>query len=252
MHACKPSLFSHVWLFATLWTVACQVPPSMGFSRQQLLLLLFGCPVVSDCFQPHGLQQVRPLCPSPPPRVCPSSCSLHQWCCPAISSSMPFSFPTTGIFPMSHLFESDDQNTGASASASVLPMNIQGWSPLRVTSLISLLSKRLSGVFSSTTVWRHQLSFCLLYGPVLTMVCDHWKDHSLDYMDLCWQSNVSQHTRVCHHFPAKKQSSSDFMAAVTVLCDFGVKEEEIFFLFFYYYFFFLLLLPPFPLLFAMQ
>ena len=122
---------------------------------------LFSHPVVSNSLWPHGLQQARPPCPSPPPGVCQSSCSLHQWCHPAISSSnillfCPQSFPAAGTFPMSHLFTSDDQNTGASASASVLPVNIQGWFPLRLTGLISLLFKGLSGVFSSITVWRHR------------------------------------------------------------------------------------------------
>ena len=92
----------------------------------------------------------------------PSSCTLHQWCHPAISSSdalfsfCPQSFPPSGTFPMSQLFESGDQNTVASASASVLPTRIQGWSPLRWTGWISLQSKGLSEVFSSTTVRRHQ------------------------------------------------------------------------------------------------
>ena len=90
----------------------------------------------------------------------PRFCSLYQWCHPAISSSdalfsfCPQSFPASRTLPMSHPFTSDGYNT--SASASVLPVNIQGWSPLRLTGLISLLSKGLSGVFSSTTVWRHQ------------------------------------------------------------------------------------------------
>ena len=125
------------------------------------LLLLFRRPVVSDSLQPHGLQHARPPCPSSPPRVCPSSCSFDRWCCLAISSSdalfsfCPQSFPASGTFPVSHLSASDDQNTGASAPASVLAVNIQGWSPLRLTGLISLLSKGLSGVSSSTTVWRH-------------------------------------------------------------------------------------------------
>ena len=105
------------------------------------LLLLFNSPVVSNSLQPHGLQHTRPPCPSPSPGVCPSSCSLHQWCCPAISSCealfsfCPQPFPASGTFPMSHLFTSDDQTTGASASASILPVNIQGWSPLRLTGL---------------------------------------------------------------------------------------------------------------------
>ena len=94
------------------------------------------------------------------PRICPSSCPLNQWCHPTISSSVAFfclqSFPASGSFPMSQLFTSDGQNTGASASASVLPMNIQDWFPLGWTSWISLLSKGLSRVFSNTAVQKHQ------------------------------------------------------------------------------------------------
>ena len=124
-----------------------------------MLMLLFSHPVLFNSLRPHGLQHVRPPCPSSSPDVCPSSCPLHQWCHPAISSSntlfsfCPLSFPASGTFPISQLFTSDDQNTGASAL--VLPKSIQGWFPLRMTGLI-LLSKGLSGVFSSTTVWRHQ------------------------------------------------------------------------------------------------
>ena len=73
-----------------------------------------------------------------------------------VFSFCPQSFPASGTFPMSHLFISDDWNTGVSASASVLPVNIQSWYPLRATVLFFLLSKEVSGVFSSTTVWRHQ------------------------------------------------------------------------------------------------
>ena len=87
---------------------------------------------------------------------------------------------------MSQLFISSGQSTGASASASVLPMNSQGWFPLGLTGLISLLTKGLSGVFSSTTVWRHQFfSAQPFYCPVLTLVHDYWKNHSFDYMNLC-------------------------------------------------------------------
>ena len=122
----------------------------------------FSRPIVSNSLQPHSLQYARPPYPSPSPRVCPSSCPLRRWCLPAISSSdalfsiCPQSFPASGTFPMSQLFTSNDQNTGVSTSASVLPLSTQGWFPLRLTSLISLLSKGLLGVFSSTTVWRHQ------------------------------------------------------------------------------------------------
>ena len=134
----------------------------MQCKHQQLLLLLLSHSVMSDSLRPHGLQHTRPLCSSPSPKVCPSSCPLHWWCHPAISASDSLfsfcrqSFPASGNFPMSQLFAPDDQNTGASASASVLPTNIHGWFPLRLTGLISLLSTGLSGVFSSTMVWRHQ------------------------------------------------------------------------------------------------
>ena len=124
-------------------------------------LLLFSCPIVSDSLQPHGLQHTRPLCPSPSLGVCPSSRSLHWWWRPAILPSdtlffCPQSFPASGTFSVNQLFASNDQNTETSASASVLPMSVQCWSPLRLTDLISLLSRGLSGVFSSITVQRHQ------------------------------------------------------------------------------------------------
>ena len=126
------------------------------------LILSHCCSVTQSCptLQFHGLQHTRPLCPSLSPEVFPSSCPLHQWCHPAIASSdalfslCPQSFPALGTFPMSQMFASDDQNTGASASA--LPRSIQYWFPLRLTRFIPLISKGLSGVFSSTTVWRHQ------------------------------------------------------------------------------------------------
>ena len=92
----------------------------------------------------------------------PSSYSLHRWCHPvtssfdALFSFCPQSLPALGTFPMSCVSTSDDQNTGASASSSIHPVNIQAWSPLRLTGLISLLSKGLSGLFYSTTLRRHQ------------------------------------------------------------------------------------------------
>ena len=152
-------------------------------------LFSFSHPFVCDSSQPHGLQHTRPPCPSPSPDICPSSCPLNQWCHPAISSSdalfsiCPQSFPASEIFPMSWLSTSDDQNT--SASAAVLPKSIQGLSSLRLTGLISLVSKRPLGDLSSTTIRKYQsLAFCLLYGPALTTVHDHWEDHSLDYYGL--------------------------------------------------------------------
>ena len=114
------------------------------------------------------LHHTRPSCPSPSPRVCPSSCPLNWWCHPTISSSATSffsclqSFPASGSFPMSQLFSSDGHSIGASASASVLSMNIQDWFPLGWTGWISLLSKGLSRVFSSTTILKHQFFFFIV------------------------------------------------------------------------------------------
>ena len=106
-------------------------------------LLLFSCQVVPDSLWPHGLQHSRLPHPSLFPRVCSDSCPLSWWCHPTISSSVvPFpclqSSPALGSFPVSRLFASGGQNTGASASALVLPMNIQGWFPWGFIDLISL------------------------------------------------------------------------------------------------------------------
>ena len=118
----------------------------------------FSHSVVSDFLQPHELQHARPPCPSPTPGVHSNSCPSSRWCHPAISSSVvplsscPQSLPASGSFPMSQLFSWGGQSTGVSASASVLPMNTQDWSPLEWTGWISLQSKGLSRVFSNTTV----------------------------------------------------------------------------------------------------
>ena len=168
------SRFSRVHLFATPWPAAHQA--SLSFTVSQGLLKLM---------------------------------SLYQWCHPTISSSLsPFSsclqsLPASESFPMSWLFASGGRRIGASPSASVLPMNIQGWCPLWLTGLISLLSKGLSRVLS-ITIWKHQF---LSIQPSLwsnshihiywknhtgkTMVFPYWKNHSFDYMDLCRQSDAS-------------------------------------------------------------
>ena len=120
-------LLSHVWLFATPWTAECQV--SLSITN---------------------------------PRDCLNSCSSSHWCHPTISSSVvPFSFclqsfPASGSFPVNQFFPSGGQRIGVSASASVLPMNIHVWFPLGWTGLISLQAKRLSRVFSNTTVQKHK------------------------------------------------------------------------------------------------
>ena len=150
-HCCFQFL-SRVQLFATPWTAAHQAP-----------------------------------CPSPSPGACSHSCPLSWWCHPTISSSVvPFSsrlqsFTASGSFPMSQFFASGDHSTGASALASVLPMNIQDWFPLGLTGLISLQSNGLSWTFPMP----HFKSFnssvlCLLYGPTLTSIHNYWKNHSFD------------------------------------------------------------------------
>ena len=176
MGASVLSCFYSVQLFATPWTVTCQAPLSMGFSRQESLLpcpppgelpdpeissVQFSHLGVPNSLWPHGLQHSRPPCPSPAPGACSNSGLLSQWWHPAISSSVvPFSsrlqsVPASEVFPMSQFFASGGQSIGVSASASVLPMYIQDWSPLGWTGWISLQSKGLSRVFSNTTVEKH-------------------------------------------------------------------------------------------------
>ena len=111
-------------------------------------------------------------------------------CCPLLL--LPSIFSTIRVFSMSLLFISGDQSIRASVSASVLPMNIQGWLPLQLTGLISLQSKGLSRVFSSTTFESiNSLAPSLLYGLTIISIHDYWKSHSFNYMALCWQSGVS-------------------------------------------------------------
>ena len=125
----------------------------------------FSHSVMSDSLWPHGLQHTRLPCHLPSPGVCSNLCPLSQWCHPTISSSVvpfsscPQSFPASGSFQMSQLFASGSQSIGASASA---PMNIQGWFPLGLTGLISLLSKFVTVAFSSL------LCFHLRWGCLLS------------------------------------------------------------------------------------
>ena len=133
-----------------------------SYDKPQFSSVQFSRSVVSDSLWPHGPQHARPPCPSPTPRVYSNSCPLSRWYHPTISSSViPFSsclqsFPASGSFTVSQFFTSGGQCIGVSASASVLPMNIQDWFPLGWTGWISLQSKRRSRVFSNTTVQKHQ------------------------------------------------------------------------------------------------
>ena len=122
----------------------------------------FSLSIMSDSLRPHELQHARPPCPSPTPGIHPTSCPLNRWCHPAISCSVvPFSscpqvLPASESFPMNQHFTWGGQSIGISALTSVLPKNTQDWSPLEWIGWISLQSKRLSRVFSNTTVQKHQ------------------------------------------------------------------------------------------------
>ena len=134
--------------------------PTKSISKD--VISQFSRSVVSDSLRPHEAQHARPPCPSPTPRVHSNPCPSSQWCHLAISSSIvpfsscPQSLPASGSFPMSQLFTWGGQSTGASASASFLPMNTQDWSPSEWIGWISLQSKGLSRVFSNATVQKHQ------------------------------------------------------------------------------------------------
>ena len=122
----------------------------------------FSHSVVSDSLWPHELQHARTPCPSPPPGVYSNSCPPSRWCHPAIWSSVvpfsscPQSLPESGSFPKNQLFTWGGQSIGVPASASVLPMNTQDWSPLGWTGWTCLQSQGLSRVFTNTIVQKHQ------------------------------------------------------------------------------------------------
>ena len=153
----------HVWLFMTPQTVACQTLLSSTVSHSLLKFMSVESVMLSNYF---------------------------ILCCPLLL--LLSIFPSITSFLVSRLFTSGGQSTGASGSASVLPMNIQGWFPVELTSLISLQSRELSRVFSSTTIESiNSLALSLLYGSALTPIHDYWKNHSFDYSDLCQQDDVS-------------------------------------------------------------
>ena len=144
-------------MFGPSWfRVACLAPRGKGTLQPS-------CPRTHESRGGSLLWLRRQGCPPPSPRVCCNSCPMRWWCYLTTSSSVasfsscPQSFPESRTFPKSRLFTSGGQSTGASASTSVLPMNIQGWFPLGWSGLISLLFRRLSVVFSSTTTQKHQL-----------------------------------------------------------------------------------------------
>ena len=146
-----------------LYVLVCHVLHKSGLLVLRMFSSVqFSCSVMSNFLWPHGLQHARLPCSSPTLRACSNSRPVSQWCHPTISSSVvPFcsclqSFPAPGSFPIGQFFASGGQNIGVSASASVLPVNIQDWFPLGWTGWISLLSKRLSIIFSNITVQKNQ------------------------------------------------------------------------------------------------
>ena len=152
---------------------------SNGKESEDYVSVQCSCSVVSNSFRSHGLQHSRLPCPSPNPGACSNSCPSSWWCHPIISSSViPFSsylqsFPASGSFPMSQLFASHGQSIGVSASAPVLPMNIQDWLPLGLTVWISLQSKRLKNLLqchsSKASILRHSAFFIVqLSHPYIT------------------------------------------------------------------------------------
>ena len=171
-------------------------PKMMVSTIWEVTVSQFSNSVMSDSLRPHRLQLARLPCLSPTPQAYSNSCPSSRWCHQTISSSVvpffscPQSLPASGSFPGSQFFPSGGQSIGVSASASVLPMNIQDWFPLGWTGWISLQSKELSRVFSSTSLQKHQFFGAHLYDPILTSI-HYWKNHTFDYTDLCWQSNLS-------------------------------------------------------------
>ena len=171
---------------------------------------------MSNSSQPPKLQHTSLPCPTPFPRIDDVIHSLHP-----LSPFSPSAFNLSqhqGLFQWVWLLASGAQSIGASTSASVLPMSIQDWFPLRLTGLNAFLQ----GTFKS--LQHHSLTLCLLCGPALTSIHGYWKDHSLDCTDLFQQSDVFAFkctVSVCHSFPDKKQTSSNswLQSASAVISD---------------------------------
>ena len=151
------------------------------------LTVQFCCSVESISAWPYELQHPRPPCPSLTPGACSNSCPSSWWCHQTSSFSVTLfssclqTFPASGSFPMSQLFTSGGQSIGVSASASVLPMNIQDWFPLGWTGWISLQFKGLSRVSSKPQFKSvNALVLSFLYSPTLTCIRDYWENRSID------------------------------------------------------------------------
>ena len=189
-----------VWLFATLWTAACQA--SLSFPNSQNLLKLMSIESVMR------------------------SSHFILWCPLLLLRS---TFPASGSFPMSQFFASGGQSIGVSASVSVLPMNLQSWFPLGLTGLISLMPKWLSRVFSSTTV--ESINFgalSLLYGPTLTSEHDYWENHTVTiwiFVTKVMSLLFNMLSRIVIAF-LPRSKCLNFMAAVPICSDFGAQKNK--------------------------
>ena len=160
----------------------CQILSFKNFNLPTGCSVQFSHSVMSNSLQTHGLRHTRIPCPLPTLGACSNSCTLSWWYRPTISSFVvPFSsclqsFPASGSFPMSQFFPSGGQSIGVSASASVLPMNIQDWFPLGLTG--SPRNSQESSPTQFKTISSLARSF--LCSPALTSVHDYWKNHSFD------------------------------------------------------------------------
>ena len=188
-----------------LWELTMVMPLDQTRDSVHLSSVKFSHSVVSDSLQLQRLQLARPPCPSPTPGVCLNSHPWSRWCHPTfLSSVVSFSshlqsFQASGSFPMSQFFPLGGRSIGVSASASVLPMNIQDWFPLGCTGWMSLQSKGLSRVFYNSTVEKHPFSgtqFSLQSNshilpnsqiPHIPLL----ECNGFDYLDLYWQGTVS-------------------------------------------------------------
>ena len=204
---------------------------ALFFSSVQLL-------IVSDSFWHHGLQHARLLFPAPTPGAYSNSCPLSWWCHPTISSSVvPFSsclqsFPASMSFQMSQLFTSGGQSTGVSASASVLPMNIQDWFPLGWTGWISLQSKGRSSLLQhhslNVSILRHSAFFTVQLAHPYKTTGKTIALTSRTFVGKVMSLVFNGLSRFVIGFkPSKNQASLNFMAAVTVCSDFGAQRKKV-------------------------
>ena len=192
---------------------------------------------MSDSLRPYELLHNRLPCPLLSSRVCSNSCPFSRWCHPTTSSSViSFSsslqyFPSSGSFPVSPLFASGGWSIGASASASVLPMNIQGWFPLGLTGLIFLQSTGLSRVFSSITIWKRQFFWHLAFFMIQishpymttekTIALIRWT-----FVGKVMSLPFNRLSRLVVTF-LPRSKCLNFMAAVTICSDFRAPQNKI-------------------------